>query len=243
MASNIGFIGLGIMGKPMARNLMKAGHSLVVHNRNPEPVEELALEGASKASTSAEVASRTDIVITMLPDSADSEDVILGKEGVLEGARQGSVIIDMSSIAPLVSIKIAAEAEKAGVDMLDAPVSGGEPRAIDGTLAIMVGGKEDTFEKLQAAPGVHGLFHRASGAGGGRQHGEAGQPDHCSGQHRGPWGSAGFGQESGNRPGPGLQRHTRRSGRQRRHGSQGPVDYERRFRPGVSNQAPSEGPS
>ena len=149
MASNIGFIGLGIMGKPMARNLMKAGHSLVVHNRNTEPVEELAAEGASRASTSAEAASRADIVITMLPDSADSEDVILGKDGVLEGARQGSVIIDMSSIAPLVSIKIAAEAEKAGVDMLDAPVSGGEPRAVDGTLAIMVGGKEETFERCK----------------------------------------------------------------------------------------------
>ncbi|MBI2873155.1 MAG: 2-hydroxy-3-oxopropionate reductase [Chloroflexi bacterium] len=147
MPPKIGFVGLGIMGKPMARNLMKAGYSLTVHDVRAEPVEELASEGAAPASSGREVAERTDVVITMLPDSADSEQAILGPNGVLEGARKGSVIIDMSSIAPLVSQKIASFAARQGVEMLDAPVSGGEPGAIAGTLAIMVGGKKEVFDR------------------------------------------------------------------------------------------------
>ncbi len=145
MAEQIGFIGLGIMGKPMARNLMTAGYSLTVYDIVGEPVEELATEGARAASSCMEVASLTDKIITMLPDSADSERAILGTGGVLEGARPGSVVIDMSSISPIMSQKIAAECAEKGVEMLDAPVSGGEPGAINGTLAIMVGGKEDVF--------------------------------------------------------------------------------------------------
>jgi 2-hydroxy-3-oxopropionate reductase len=147
MALEIGFIGLGIMGKPMARNLLKAGYSLTVHNRTTPPVDELVSQGAKRASSSAEVARNTQIVLTMLPDSSDSEDVVLGKDGVLQGTVEGSVIIDMSSIAPLVSQRIAAEASNKKVEMLDAPVSGGEPRAIDGTLAFMVGGKEEVFQR------------------------------------------------------------------------------------------------
>jgi len=147
MDSSIGFIGLGIMGKPMARNLLKAGYSLTVYNRSAGPMQELANDGATQASSSKEVAENTEILITMLPDSPDSEKVILGEEGVLEGARKGSIIIDMSSIAPLTSRKIAEEASKKGVEMLDAPVSGGEPGAIAGTLAIMVGGKQDVFDR------------------------------------------------------------------------------------------------
>ena len=146
MSPQIGFIGLGIMGKPMAKNLLRAGYPLTVYNRRAEPVEELLKDGANKATSSKEVAQRTEIIITMLPDSEDSEKAILGENGALEGTRDGSVIIDMSSIAPLVSQKIAAEAAKKKVEMLDAPVSGGEPGAIAGTLAIMVGGKKEVFE-------------------------------------------------------------------------------------------------
>lgn len=147
MTPAIGFIGLGIMGKPMAKNLLKVGYRLTVHNRHVAPVEELVAAGAARAGSSSEVAGKSDVVITMLPDSADSEDVILGRDGVLEGAAGGTLIIDMSSIAPLVSQKIAAEAAKKGVEMLDAPVSGGEPGAIAGTLAIMVGGKQEVFDR------------------------------------------------------------------------------------------------
>ena len=145
--TQIGFIGLGIMGKPMARNLLKAGYPLTVYNRSPDPLEELASKGAIVTSSSTEVAQRSEVIITMLPDSADSEDAILGDDGVLQGAREGSTIIDMSSIAPLVSQKIAGEAANKNVEMLDAPVSGGEPAAIAGTLAIMVGGKQDVFDR------------------------------------------------------------------------------------------------
>ena len=147
MGPSIGFIGLGIMGKPMARNLLKAGYSLTVHSRSPGSVDELVGEGAAKGASSSDVAQRSDMVVTMLPDSPDSELVILGENGVLQGAQEGSVIIDMSSIAPLVSQRIAAEAAKKKVEFLDAPVSGGEPRAVEGTLAIMVGGKAEVFER------------------------------------------------------------------------------------------------
>ena len=147
MAEKVGFIGLGIMGKPMARNLLKAGYSLTVYNRSAAPVEELVSQGAKGAASNKEVAANSDNIVTMLPDSEDSEKAILGPDGVLEGARPGSIVIDMSSIAPLVSQRIAAECAKKDVEMLDAPVSGGEPRAIEGTLAIMVGGKQEVFDK------------------------------------------------------------------------------------------------
>ncbi len=142
----IGLVGLGIMGKPMARNIMKEGYSLVVYDIVGSAVEEVVGDGAKAASSAKEVAEQSDVVITMVPDSIDSERVILGEGGVLEGASQGLVIIDMSSIAPLSSQKIAAECEANGVGFLDAPVSGGEPGAISGTLAIMVGGKQDVFD-------------------------------------------------------------------------------------------------
>ena len=147
MAEKIGFVGLGIMGKPMARNLLKAGYELTVYDIVGEAVEEVVGDGAAPASSSREVAAATDKIITMLPDSADSEKVILGPDGVLEGASAGKTIIDMSSIAPLVSQRIAAECAGKGVEMLDAPVSGGEPGAINATLAIMVGGKKEIFDQ------------------------------------------------------------------------------------------------
>ena len=147
MAERIGFVGLGIMGKPMAKNLLKAGYSLTVYDIVGANLEEVVTEGATGASSSKEVAANSDKIITMLPDSADSEAAILGPNGVLEGASSGSVIVDMSSIAPSVSQKIAAECAKKGGDMIDAPVSGGEPGAVNATLSIMVGGNQGIFDK------------------------------------------------------------------------------------------------
>jgi len=142
-----GFIGLGIMGKPMARNLLKAGYHLVVFNRGQEPVKELVEAGAAAASSPREVAAQCGVIVTMLPNSPHVKEVVLGPSGILEGARSGTVIVDMSSIAPLAAREVAARAAEKGVEMLDAPVSGGEPKAIDGTLSIMVGGKKEVFDR------------------------------------------------------------------------------------------------
>jgi len=152
----IGFIGLGIMGKPMAKNLLKAGYQLLVFDVNPVPVKELASAGAEGASSSKEVAQKSDVVVTMLPNSPHVKAAVLGPNGVLEGAKPGMILVDMSSIAPLAAKDVAAEAAKKGVEMLDAPVSGGEPKAIDGTLSIMVGGKKEVFEKCQGFLGKMG---------------------------------------------------------------------------------------
>lgn len=146
---NIGFIGLGIMGKPMAKNLLKAGHTLVVYDIVEAPVKELVAAGATAGSSPKDVAARNELIITMLPNSPHVKKAVLGEGGVIEGAKPGSVLVDMSSIAPLASREVAAELAKKGIEMLDAPVSGGEPKAIDGTLAIMVGGKEAVFEKVK----------------------------------------------------------------------------------------------
>ncbi len=146
---DIGFIGLGVMGKPMAKNLLKAGYKLVVYDIVEAPVKELAQAGATVASSPKDVASRCELIITMLPNSPHVKQAVLGKDGVIEGAKAGSLLVDMSSIAPLASREIAAELAKKGIEMIDAPVSGGEPKAIDGTLAIMVGGKEAVFEKVK----------------------------------------------------------------------------------------------
>ena len=143
----IGFIGLGIMGKPMARNLLKAGYSLVVHNRSRSAVDELSKEGAQPATSSKEVAERSQIIITMLPDSPDVEIVYAGESGIFSGVKSDSLLIDMSSISPVVARKLAAEAEKRGRDMVDAPVSGGEAGAIGATLSIMIGGKASAVER------------------------------------------------------------------------------------------------
>lgn len=153
MANNelkkIGFIGLGIMGKPMVRNLLKAGFSPIVFNRSQSAIDELVSEGATAATSAKEVTEKSDVVITMLPDTPDVEAVVLGENGVLAGAHEGLLLIDMSSISPVVTRKIAAEAEKKGVKMLDAPVSGGDKGAIAGTLSIMVGGEESDFERAK----------------------------------------------------------------------------------------------
>lgn len=143
----IGFIGLGIMGKPMAKNLLKAGYELVVFDINQDAVKEVVAAGAKSAPTSKDVAAQSEVVITMLPNSPHVKAAVLGENGVLEGAKPGMVLIDMSSIAPLASQEIAAAVAKKGVEMLDAPVSGGEPKAIDGSLSIMVGGKKELFDR------------------------------------------------------------------------------------------------
>ena len=145
----IGFIGLGIMGKPMAKNLLKAGYSLTVYDIRPEPVKEVVAAGAQEGKSSKDVAEKSEVVITMLPNSPEVKEAVLGEDGVLDGAKSGMILIDMSSIAPLVSKEVGAKLAEKGVEMLDAPVSGGEPKAIDGTLSIMVGGKKEPFEQVE----------------------------------------------------------------------------------------------
>ena len=148
MAQAIGFIGLGIMGRPMARNLVNAGYSLIVHSRSRGPVDELLTAGAQAGVSPKDVASRSDVLITMLPNSPDVELVALGKDGIIDGARSGLIFVDMSTISPIVSQKVGQALGTKGVRMLDAPVSGGEKGAIDGALSIMVGGDQAIFEQV-----------------------------------------------------------------------------------------------
>jgi 2-hydroxy-3-oxopropionate reductase len=149
MSETVGFIGLGVMGAPMAGNLVEAGHSLVVHSRSPEPVDALAEAGAETAQSPREVAERADVVITMLPDSPAVEAVVFGDDGVLAGASEGDLLVDMSTIHPTVSVAIAQAAAERGVAALDAPVSGGDVGARQGTLSIMVGGDAADFERAR----------------------------------------------------------------------------------------------
>ncbi len=147
MTIKVGFIGLGIMGKPMSKNLLKAGYSLVVSDRNPEAIADVIAAGAETATTPKAIAEQCDVIITMLPNSPHVKEVALGENGIIEGAKPGTVVIDMSSIAPLASREISEALRAKGVEMLDAPVSGGEPKAIDGTLSVMVGGDKAIFDK------------------------------------------------------------------------------------------------
>ena len=149
MAERVGFIGLGIMGGPMARNLMEAGYELTVQNRSPEKAEELGEEGANVAATPREVAEKSDVIITMLPDSPQVREVVAGEDGVLEGVKEGSLVVDMSTISPVVTEELAEAVKEKGASMLDAPVSGGDVGAIEGTLSIMVGGDEGDFERAR----------------------------------------------------------------------------------------------
>ena len=149
MAETIGFIGLGAMGKPMAGHLLNAGYSLVVHNRSRAPVDDLAKAGARAATSASEVARATSIVITMLPDTPDVERVLTGPDGVLSTIQRGAIVIDMSSISPVATERLAVLVAAKGASMLDAPVSGGEIGAINAALSIMVGGDEATFHKVK----------------------------------------------------------------------------------------------
>ncbi|HZG56237.1 2-hydroxy-3-oxopropionate reductase [Paenibacillus sp.] len=143
----IGFIGLGIMGRPMVRNLLAAGYSVHVYNRSRQAVEELAGEGASVCETPADAADRADIVITMVSNTADVQEVILGPKGIIHSLRPGKIAVDMSTISPQATLELAERIGETGARMLDAPVSGGEKGAVEGTLSIMVGGEAETFER------------------------------------------------------------------------------------------------
>jgi 2-hydroxy-3-oxopropionate reductase len=149
MAERVGFVGLGIMGKPMATNLMDAGYKLTVHNRSPEKALELGEAGASVANSPKELAENTDIIITMLPDSPQVSEVVAGEGGVLEGITEGSLVIDMSTISPVLTEELSEAVKEKGASMLDAPVSGGDVGAIEGTLSIMVGGEEADFHRAK----------------------------------------------------------------------------------------------
>ena len=149
MAEKIGFIGLGIMGKPMAKNLINAGYDVTVYDIFPDPIEEMVEAGASAGSSAADVASKSDVVITMVQDGPQARQAILGDGGVAEGASEGDLVVDMSSIAPGVSQEIGSGLDGQNINFLDAPVSGGEPFAISGDLAIMVGGGAADFERAK----------------------------------------------------------------------------------------------
>ena len=156
------------MGKPMSRNLLKAGHQLVVYDIDQSAIHELASVGAQPGASPSDVAAKSEVIITMLPNSAIVKTVIMGKDGVIEGARSGSIVIDMSSISPQVSREIAASLSQKGIHMIDAPVSGGEPKAIDGTLSIMAGGSQADFDEVLPifkAMGSSAVLTGANGAG------------------------------------------------------------------------------
>ena len=147
--ANLGFIGLGIMGKPMAGHLLEAGHTVHVYDVVPGPVKELAARGAVVCGSSREVARKSDITIIMVPDTPDVEAVLFGKDGVAEGVRSGSIVVDMSSISPIATKEFAQKLAEKGVEMLDAPVSGGQVGAEKATLSIMVGGKTEVFQQIK----------------------------------------------------------------------------------------------
>ena len=145
----LGFVGLGIMGRPMMNNLLKAGHKVVAYTRNSKTLDASVAAGADRAASNHEVGQRASVIFTMLPDGPEVEAVVLGPGGILEGSKPGALIVDMSSINPLVSQKIGAACSAKGVDFADAPVSGGEPKAIEGTLAIMVGASPEVFARAE----------------------------------------------------------------------------------------------
>ncbi len=152
----IGFIGVGIMGKPMAKNLINAGYKLIAYDIVKEAFDEIVEHGAERGTSPKNVAENSDIIITMLPNSPDVRKAVLGENGIIEGVREGQILIDMSSIAPLVSQEVARKLEKKGVETLDAPVSGGQEKAEAGTLAIMVGGKREVFQQCKEILDVMG---------------------------------------------------------------------------------------
>jgi 2-hydroxy-3-oxopropionate reductase len=149
MPERVGFVGLGIMGKPMATNLMDAGYKLTVHNRSPEKANELGEAGASVANSPKEVAENADIIITMLPGPPEVREIVASEDGLVHNVREGSLIVDMSTSSPILARELAWSASERGVGMLDAPVSGGDVGAIEGTLSIMVGGEEADFHRAK----------------------------------------------------------------------------------------------
>src|SRR3989454_8097603 len=173
----IGFIGLGIMGKPMARNLLKAGYPGGVQSRSRPPVDEVVAAGAADGKSPRGVAQQSDIIITMLPDSPDVQQVVLGRDGVVEGIRAGAVLVDMSTISPLVTQEIAKAVTAKGAQMLDAPVGGGEKGAIEATLSIMVGGPDPVFTRVRPVFETLGKNIVYIGGAGGRAGDQAGNTE------------------------------------------------------------------
>jgi len=228
----IGFIGLGIMGKPMAKNLLKAGYPLTVYDIVPDKAEEVVEAGAKAGSSSKDVAEKSEIVITMLPNSPEVKEAVLGKNGVLEGAKPGTILIDMSSIAPLASKEVAEKAKEKGVTVLDAPVSGGEPKAIKGTLAIMVGGPQETFDEVD----------NTGGRGWQRQHDEISQSDHRCSEHCRNVGGNGAGSQSRRQRREGLPGDSRGTGGQHCFGCEDAAGAGRQLQAGIPHRAAHQGP-
>ena len=237
-----GFIGLGIMGKPMARNLLKAGYKLVVYDVNAEAVRELAAAGAETAASPKEVARQCDVIVTMLPNSPHVKAVALGPNGIIEGVRAGMILVDMSSIAPLAAQEVAKSLAEKGVEMLDAPVSGGEPKAIEGTLSIMVGGKKEIFERCKEMLGKMGTSVVLCGAIG------AGNTTKLANQIIVALNIAAMsealvlGAKAGRQSRDDLPGHPGRPGGQHRSGRQGADGLERQLQAGVPHRAAYQGP-
>ena len=219
--TKIAFIGLGIMGSPMAGHLVKGGYDVVGVNRGDAALEKLVSEGGSRADSVADAVKDADVIITMVPDSPDVQGIALGEDGIYANAPKGSVHIDMSSIRPDVAAELAAAGKDAGIRVIDAPVSGGEAGAVEAVLSIMVGGEQADFDEVQADPGDRGQDHRARRAGRRRPDGEGRQPAHRGRQLRAD--------RRGDRLPPGLRRRPRGGARgagrwtggQHRHGPQG----------------------
>ena len=229
------------MGKPMSKNLLKAGHELVVFD-GAAAVEELVAAGAETAASPKDIAAQVDMVITMLPNSPQVKQVVLGEGGVIEGARGGAIVVDMSSIAPLVSREIAARLAEKGVEMLDAPVSGGEPKAIDGTLSVMVGGKQEVFDQclpvfkaMAASVVLSGTSARATSPSWPTRSSSRSTSPPCPRRWCWPprWGSTGIG----------LSGHSRRTGGQHGDGRQGAVDDGPKVQSRIPNQSAHQGPA
>jgi len=242
MKERVGFIGLGTMGKLMATNLIKAGYPLVVYSRSRGPVEELEALGAQGARSSREVAEKTDLVVTMLPDSPDVIQVVLGAEGVLQGAKGGYAIIDMSTISPVAAQKIAKKASAKEVNFPDVPVSGGQEGAIEGSLSIMGGGRENGLREVHGHLQCPGNEHRLHGRHGDGSNGESLQPDSRGsdpgsvGRGSCPSPQVGFGPQSARES---SQRGFRRLTRSR---CEGASHSGRRLPTGLQGQAAPEGP-
>lgn len=231
----VGFIGLGIMGKPMCKNLIKAGYEMVVTTHNKETLKEMEAFGAKTVTCGREVAEEANVIITMLPNSPQVREVALGKDGIIEGAKDGSVLIDMSSIDPTESRAIAAELAKNGIEMLDAPVSGGEPKAIDGTISVMAGGKKEIFDKyydLMMTMAGSAVYVGPIGSG---NVAKTGKSDHRSCQYCGGIRSTDTCQKSRNRSGACVSGNPWRSCGFHGSGCKGTDDDGSKFQTGISH--------
>ena len=223
MSINTGFIGPGIMGYPMAINLIKGGHQLRAFARRAEALQRLTAAGATGCASPAEVAAHADIIFTIVSDTPDVEAVLFGEHGVVHGARPGSVVVDMSTISPTATKTFAARLATHGIEMLDAPVSGGESGAINATLSIMVGGKPEIFERVKPLFECMGKNIVHVGDNGAGQVAKGLQPDRGGSDHRGRGRSPDLCAPQRCRPGQGARGADGRLCRQQDHGSARPA--------------------